>query len=80
MTVGRILGICALPLALFAVAVGVVLMLRGSSLGGYGFAAFGVVLAGVAVWMLLTGRPLRTGLRPSSRRPGSDLSGLPDLR
>ena len=27
MTVGRILGICLLPLALFAVAVGVVLML-----------------------------------------------------
>ena len=80
MTVGRILGLCALPLALFAVAAGVVLMLRGSFVGGYGFAAFGVALAGVAVWMLVTGRPRRTGLRPSSRRPGSDLSGLPDFR
>jgi sugar phosphate permease len=80
MTLGRILGIFALPLALFAVAIGVVLMLRGSSGSGYGFAAFGVALAGLAVWMLVTGRPESTGLTPSGRRPGADLSGLPDLR
>ena len=57
MSLGRILGLCAVPLGLFAVAVGIVLTVGPSAVGGAMFAVVGgaPVLAGI--WMLVAGRP-----------------------
>ena len=82
MPLGRILGICAVPLGLFAVAIGVVLILGPSTVGGLVFAVLGGALLLAGIWMLVTGRPrslLFTPARPGSK-PGADWSAFPDLR
>ena len=79
MSLGRILGLCAVPLGLFAVAIGVVLILGPSMVGGIVAAVIGGDLLVAGIWMLVTGRP-RT-LPFKAARPGIDaghrLVGIP---
>jgi O-antigen/teichoic acid export membrane protein len=82
MPLGRILGICAVPLGLFLVAIGVVLILEPSLVGGIVFAVLGGDLVLAGVWMLVTGRPRSLpfkAARPDSK-PGTGWSVFPDLR
>jgi predicted phage tail protein len=69
MPLGRILGLCALPLGLFAVVLGVVLIQGSSLIAGAVFAVLGGALLLAGVCMLVTGRP-RT-LPFQAARPGS---------
>ncbi len=82
MPLGRVLGLCAVPLALVAAALAVVLLLDGSTVAGAVFAFVGGDLLLAGVWMLVTGRPRSLpfrAARPGSR-PGTDWSSFPDLR
>jgi hypothetical protein len=82
MPLGRVLGLCAVPLALVAAAIGVVLLLDGSTVAGAVFLFVGGDLLLAGVWMLATGRPRSLpfrAARPGSR-PGTDWSSFPDLR
>ena len=82
MPLGRILGVCAVPLGLFAVAIGVVLILGPSLIGGIVFAVLGGDLLLTGIWMLVTGRPRSlpfTAARPGSK-PGTDWAAFPDIR
>jgi hypothetical protein len=82
MPLGRILGICAVPLGLFLVAIGVVLIVGPSLVGGIVFAVLGGDLLLAGVWMLVTGKlrslPFRAARLGSKR--GTDWSAFPDLR
>jgi O-antigen/teichoic acid export membrane protein len=82
MPLGRILGLCALPLGLFLVAIGVVLILGPSLVGGIVFAVLGGDLVLAGVWMLVTGRPRSLPFKASrpGLKPGTDWSAFPDLR
>ena len=82
MSVGRILGLCAVPLGLFAVAIGVVLLLDSSMVAGLVFAFVGGDLVLAGLWMLVTGRPRSLPFRPArpGSKPGTDWSAFPDLR
>lgn len=82
MSVGRILGLCAVPLGLFAVAIGVVLLLGPSVVGGVVFAVVGGGLLVAGTWMLVTGRPRSLPFSPAARgsKPSADWSAFPDLR
>jgi hypothetical protein len=82
MPLGRILRICAVPLGLFAVAIGVVLLAGPSVVGGTVFAVLGGVLVLAGIWMLVTGRPRSLPFTPArpGPKPGTDWSAFPDLR
>ena len=82
MPLGRILGLCAMPLGLFAAAIGVVLILGPSLVGGIVFAVLGGDLLLAGIWMLVTGKPrtLPFTAARSGSRPGTDWSAFPDLR
>ena len=82
MTLGRVLGICALPVGLFAGAIGVVLLVSSQVPAGVVFAVLGVLLVLVGAWMLVTGRPHSLPFcpaKPGAKR-GTDWSVFPDLR
>jgi hypothetical protein len=81
MSLGRVLGICAVPVGLFAGAVGVVLLVSSHVAGGVVFAVLGGLLALAGSWMLVTGKPHSlpfTPAKPGGKR-GTDWSAFPDL-
>lgn len=85
MTLGRVLGICAVPVGLFAGVIGVVLLLKQppSTGGGVVFAVLGLLLVLAGIWMLITGRPHSlpfTAAKPGARKKSTDWSVFPDLR
>lgn len=82
MSLGRILGLCAVPVGLFAVAIGVVLIMGPSMVGGIVAAVVGGDLLLAGIWMLVTGRPQALPFEPArpGSKPGSDWSAFPDLR
>ena len=82
MSLGRILGLCAVPLGLFAVAIGVVLILGQSMVGGIVFAVIGGDLVVAGLWMLVTGRPRALPFKAARQgsKPSTDWSAFPDLR